>query len=133
MSRRRTYAKGTMAKRKRKKKLSRRERKAHPERVPSAPAPAAPETPSEPAAESQPATPTAPPASVTASFKPTPPPAEASSGSSEPAEFTAVRKDLRKLWVTIAVLILIVAGLTVWNAQTDVIGNLGDAMFSWWQ
>jgi len=127
-----------MAKRKRKKKLSRRERKAHPERVASQPTaqPAAniPEPEAESPMGSQPETEAAQPVPVTATFKPADPQASSTAAQSgDQAEYTAVKKDLRKLWLSIAALILIIAGLAVWDAQTDVIGQLGNAMFSWWQ
>lgn len=127
-------------KRKKKKRLSRRERKAHPERVASPPAesgnPAAnvPEPDAESLSGSQPEAEAAQSIPVKATFKPSAPPAgSASAEPADQAEYTAVKKDLRKLWLTIGALALIVAGLAVWNAQTGVISDLGGSVFSWVQ
>lgn len=48
-------------------------------------------------------------------------------------EYPAVRRDLKKLSLTIAVFVLIIAGLGVLGSTTNVIGNLGDHLFRLWQ
>ncbi|MSU75868.1 hypothetical protein EXS54_00095 [Patescibacteria group bacterium] len=129
-------------KHKKRRKLSRRERKglghSGPEQRASTPIPveaeptsdAAPES-TEPAATPEPAPAAAP---VTATFTPT-----ATRGDHgvdkeiEDVEYPAVRRDLRKLGVTIVVLILVIVGLTIWNDHSNVVGHLGSWLFSFWQ
>lgn len=48
-------------------------------------------------------------------------------------EFTAVRRDLRKLAVTIVLFVAILIGLTILNSQTTAIKDLGAWLFTWWQ
>ena len=96
---------------------------------------AAPEQPT--AAEPQsPARPT-----VTATFKPSQPAAApAQPGPAAPtapttaeeAEYTSVRKDLRKLSLTIVALIVVVAGTVVVNDQTGFVNALGEQLFHLW-
>lgn len=48
-------------------------------------------------------------------------------------EFSAVRRDLRKLAVTIVLFTAIIVGLTILNSQTTAIKDLGAWLFTWWQ
>lgn len=48
-------------------------------------------------------------------------------------EYASVRRDLRKLGVTIVVFTAIIAGLTVLGSQTSAITDLGSYLFTWWK
>lgn len=48
-------------------------------------------------------------------------------------EFSAVRRDLRKLAATIVLFTAIIVGLTILNSQTTAIKDLGAWLFTWWQ
>ncbi len=76
----------------------------------AAPAPAAAEEPAAPAAQSP-----APPA-----------------GTPE-AEYVSVRKDLRKLGLTVVAFVVIITALAVINAQTGFVGSLGSGLFHLWR
>lgn len=128
-------------KHKRRKKLSRRERRGLPKQQPeqatspqAQPAADIPEPESEPLTGDQPEAEAAQPVPVTATF--TPSAARGERGidrETEEVEYPAVRRDLRKLGITIAVLVLIIAGLSVWNDRTGVVGDVGNWLFSFWQ
>jgi hypothetical protein len=48
-------------------------------------------------------------------------------------EYPAVRRDLRKLGLTIVFFAAVTAGLAVFNAQTNLVGVLGQDLFRLWQ
>ncbi len=144
-----------MSKKHKKRKKSRRERKGQPvqagadtrpigteqggaESDGSAPARPPASGPAEPAS-AQPQQP-APRPAVTATFTPSEPApaagapaAPAPAESAEAAEYTAVRKDLRKLGLTILACVAVVAGLVVLNDRTGFVGALGEQLFHLWE
>lgn len=99
--------------------------------------PAAPETP--PARPAITATFTPSAAGTTAPAAESAAPATAQAESPAPpigtpeAEYVSVRKDLRKLGLTVVAFVVIVAALTVLNAQTGFVGSLGNGLFHLWQ
>ena len=121
-----------MAKRhKKKRKPSRKARVGQPKpRRAAEPAASVPEPDAISPEGTQPEAEAAEPVRVKATFTPAAP---TPVSGSEPAEFGPVRKDLRKLGLTIIGLIVIMAGLVVWNDQTNVVGELGEKLFSLWQ
>lgn len=130
-----------MSKKHKKRKKTRRERKGQPQAAASTQTSVSAETPAPaptPATSESPAQPTPRPA-ITATFKPTPSSAaQIVSGPSAPtnaeeAEYTSVRKDLRKLGFTIIAGIAVVIGLVILNDQTGFVGTLGEQLFHLWE
>jgi hypothetical protein len=72
------------------------------------------------------------PVGVKASF--TASPARQSSGTADTAaEFPYIRRDLRKLGLTIVFFAAILGGLTVLSSQTTALDDLGSYLFTWWR